>query len=131
MTMLKSVFRAAAWLGFIAIAFVTLGSPEYRPTTTLAHDSEHALAFALLGLLFGLGYPSQRLRTLLGAVPVIGVLELMQLWMPERHARLEDFVVNLVTFWIAFGIVSLGLEIVRGKRGNAAPRPRVDLTGAG
>jgi VanZ family protein len=115
----KSIVRAAAWLVFVAVVFVTLGSPQYRPTTELAHDVEHALAFAVLGLLFGLGYAGNRLTIVLGAVPVIGLLEILQLWMPGRHARLEDFVVNLVTFWVAFAAVCLALAVVRSRRVKA------------
>ncbi len=115
----KTIVRAAAWLVFVAVVFVTLGSPQYRPTTELAHDVEHALAFAVLGLLFGLGYAGNRLSILLGAVPVIGLLEILQLWMPGRHARVEDFVVNLITFWVAFAAVCLALAVVRSRRGKA------------
>ncbi|MGO9356491.1 MAG: VanZ family protein [Xanthobacteraceae bacterium] len=115
----KTIVRAAAWLVFVAVVFVTLGSPQYRPTTELAHDVEHALAFAVLGLLFGLGYAGNRLSILLGAVPVIGLLEILQLWMPGRHARVEDFVVNLITFWVAFAAVCLALAVVTSRRGKA------------
>jgi VanZ family protein len=110
-----SLIRAAAWLVFVAVVFVTLGAPQYRPTTELGHDAEHALAFVVLGLLFGLGYASNRLTVSVGAIPVIGLLEILQLWMPGRHARLEDFVVNLVTFWAAFAAVCLALAIIRSK----------------
>jgi VanZ family protein len=110
-----SLIRAAAWLVFVAVVFVTLGSPQYRPTTDFAHDVEHALAFLALGLLFGLGYASNRLTVILGAVPVIGVLEVLQLWMPGRHARMEDFVVNLVTFWAAFAATALLVSLVNGR----------------
>lgn len=115
----KSIVRAAAWLVFVAVVFVTLGSPQYRPTTELAHDVEHALAFAVLGLLFGLGYAGNRLTIVLGAVPVIGLLEILQLWMPGRHARAEDFVVNLVTFWAAFTAACIALAVVGFRRVKA------------
>lgn len=102
------MLRTAAWVTFAAIVVVTLASPVYRPTTMLAHDLEHALAFLLLGLLFALAYPGHRVSVALAAVPVIGALEALQLWMPGRHARLEDFVVNLVALWIALAIANLG-----------------------
>ncbi len=105
------MLRTAAWLTFTVIVVVTLASPEYRPTTVLAHDLEHALAFALLGSLFGLAYPGNRLGVALGAAPVIAVLEALQLWMPGRHARLEDLVVNLLAFWIALAAINLGRAV--------------------
>jgi len=113
-------FRAAAWLTVIAIMFVTLGSPDYRPTTAMAHDLEHALAFATVGMMFALAYPDHRLGVVLAAIPAIGVLEAMQLWVPGRHARLEDFVVNLATFWTAFAAVSLALALIESRRVKAA-----------
>ena len=58
---------------------------------------------------------------MLAAAPAIGALELLQLWVPGRHARLEDFVVNLVTFWVAFAVVSAGLMLVEFARTRPAP----------
>ena len=88
------IFRIIAWLLTAAVTFATLGPPSYRPHSALGQDAEHALAFVLVGLAFGLAYPRRRLLTAGVAVILIGVLELLQLWMPGRHARLEDFVVD-------------------------------------
>src|SRR6195952_4036964 len=77
-----------------AVAFATLGPPGYRPHSNLGQDGEHALAFVLLGLAFGLAYTSNRWLTAVFAAGLTGVLELLQLWMPGRHARLEDFIVD-------------------------------------
>lgn len=120
---LKSLFRLASWLAFAAIAIVTLDSPEYRPTTMLPHDAEHALAFITAGLLFGLGYPAHRRAVVLGAVPVIGLLEISQMWADGRHARVEDFVVNLTTFWGAFFLASfLAAHVALRRAAPAADR---------
>src|SRR6201989_2053193 len=88
------ILRIIAWLLTAAVTFATLGPPSYRPHSALGQDGEHALAFVLVGLAFGLAYPRQRLLTAGIAVVLIGVLEMLQLWMPGRHARLEDFVVD-------------------------------------
>jgi VanZ family protein len=87
-------FRIIAWLLTAAVTFATLGPPQYRPHSALGQDAEHALAFVLVGLSFGLAYPRRRLLTAGIAVVLIGLLELLQLWMPGRHARWEDFVVD-------------------------------------
>ncbi|HEY0910161.1 MAG TPA: VanZ family protein [Bradyrhizobium sp.] len=89
--------RICAWLLAAAVTFATLGPPSYRPHSPLGQDGEHALAFILIGLAFGLAYTEHRLRVAVIAVIMIGALELLQLWMPGRHARLEDFVVDAVT----------------------------------
>jgi hypothetical protein len=88
------ILRIIAWLLTAAVTFATLGPPRYRPHSALGQDGEHALAFVLVGLAFGLAYPRRRLLTAGLAVILIGVLELLQFWMPGRHARLEDFVVD-------------------------------------
>jgi hypothetical protein len=88
------ILRIIAWLLTAAVTFATLGPPSYRPHSALGQDGEHTLAFVLVGLAFGLAYPQRRLLTAGVAVILIAVLELLQLWMPGRHARLEDFVVD-------------------------------------
>jgi VanZ family protein len=89
------VFRIFAWLLGAAVALATLGPVRYRPLNyNLGQDGEHALAFVLFGLVFGLGYSRNRLLTAATAVGLIGLIEVMQLWVPGRHARLEDFAVD-------------------------------------
>ncbi len=88
------LLRIVAWLLAAAVTFATLGPPRFRPHSDLGQDGEHALAFILVGLAFGLAYPRRRLLTAGVAVVLIGMLELLQLWMPGRHARLEDFIVD-------------------------------------
>jgi VanZ family protein len=88
------MLRIIAWLLTAAVTIATLGPPRLRPHSDLGQDGEHALAFLLVGLAFGLAYTRHRLLTATIAVVLIGVLELLQLWMPGRHARWEDFVVD-------------------------------------
>ncbi len=105
--------RIAAWLLLAAIIVVTLGSPDLRPQSSLGHDTEHAFAFVLLGAAFAIGYGERRIELVFAAIPVIGVIELLQLWVPGRHARLEDFIVNLLAFWAVLAIVSLPRLVLR------------------
>ncbi|HEV7880918.1 VanZ family protein [Bradyrhizobium sp.] len=88
------VLRVIAWLLTAAVVFATLGPPRYRPHSELGQDGEHALAFVLVGMAFGLAYARHRLLTAGVAVVLIGVLERLQVWMPGRHARLQDFIVD-------------------------------------
>ena len=104
---MKIVLRVSAWLLAAAVAFATLGPPSYRPHSTIGQDGEHALAFVLVGLAFGLAYGSHRLRAAAIAVMLIGALELAQFLAPGRHARLEDFVVDATTACVGFGIAAL------------------------
>ena len=98
--------RAFAWLLATAVTFATLGPPGLRPHSDLGQDGEHALAFILVGLAFGLAYRKQRLAAAAVSVILIGLLELMQFWAPGRHARLEDFLVDAVTACAGFALAA-------------------------
>ena len=90
-----------------AVSFATLGPPGLRPHSNLGQDSEHALAFVLIGLAFALGYPRHRLLAAGLTVVFTGALELLQLFVPGRHARLEDFLVDGLATLGGFAIVSI------------------------
>ena len=112
------ILRLFAWLLAAAVTFATLGPPSLRPHSDLSQDGEHALAFILVGLAFGLAYTRHRLLTAVIAVFMIGILEILQLWVPGRHARLEDFVVDALTACAGLAIVTALDWSTRWKRGN-------------
>jgi VanZ family protein len=111
--MMTILLRIFAWCLAAAVAFATLGPPGYRPHSDLGQDGEHALAFVLLGLAFGLAYTSNRWLTAVLAVGLTGVLELLQLWMPGRHARLEDFIVDALAACIGLAVAAALDWIIR------------------
>lgn len=104
---MSSLVRYFAWLLAAAVTFATLGPPGLRPHANLGQDGEHALAFILVGLAFGLAYRRRRLLIAAAAVVLIGVLELMQFWAPGRHARLEDFLVDAATACLGFALAAV------------------------
>jgi hypothetical protein len=110
-------FRIIAWVLTAAVTFATLGPPQYRPHLGLGQDGEHALAFVLVGLAFGLAYPRRRLLTAGIAVLLIGLLELLQHWMPGRHARWEDFVVDALAAWAGIAAAAVLERMMRSKTG--------------
>ena len=101
------MLRIVAWLLTAAVTFATLGPARLRPHSDLGQDGEHALAFVLVGLAFGLAYPRRRLLTAAIAVILIGVLELLQLWMPGRHARWGDFVVDALAACMGIAVAAV------------------------
>lgn len=105
--MTTTLARLSAWLLAAAVTFATLGPARFRPRAPLGQDGEHALAFVLIGLAFGLAYRQHRLLTAAIAVMLTGALELAQLWAPGRHARLEDFMVDALTACVGFGAAAL------------------------
>jgi VanZ family protein len=115
------ILRIFAWLLAAAVTFATLGPPRYRPHSNLGQDGEHAFAFVLVGLAFGLAYTKNRLLTAAIAVVMIGVLEILQLWMPGRHARLEDFVVDALAACVGLAAAAaLDWVMQRFRRANAS-----------
>ena len=112
--------RAFAWLLAAAVTFATLGPPSLRPHSDLGQDGEHALAFVLVGLAFGLAYRERRLAVVAVAVVLIGVLELMQFWAPGRHARLEDFLVDAGTACIGFALAAVADWVMTRFRADSA-----------
>ena len=114
--------RIFAWLLAAAVTFATLGPPNTRPHAAITHDGEHALAFVLIGLAFALAYPRQKLLVAGLSVVLIGILELLQLFVPGRHARLEDFLVDALTTLIGMAIAATIGQFQRSARARPAPR---------
>jgi VanZ family protein len=104
---MTTILRIIAWLLAAAVTFATLGPARLRPHSHLGQNGEHALAFILLGLAFGLAYTGNRLRTAVIAVILIGLLELLQLVAPGRHARLEDFIVDALAACVGFVVAAV------------------------
>ncbi|MHB0772616.1 VanZ family protein [Bradyrhizobium sp. 5.13L] len=111
--------RSIAWLLAAAVTFATLGPPGLRPHSDLGQDGEHALAFILVGLAFGLAYRRHRLSIAAASIVLIGVLELMQFWAPGRHARLEDFLVDALTACVGFALAAAADRVMTRLRANA------------
>jgi VanZ family protein len=79
--------RIAAW---------SLVPPTLRPETGALHSLEHFTIFVATGFAFGLGY--KRRHDLLAILLVIfsGAIEIAQLFVQGRHARLGDFIIDAV-----------------------------------
>jgi VanZ family protein len=101
---ITALLRIVAWLLAAAVTFVTLGPADVRPHSVLGHHGDHAIAFLLVGIAFGLAYPQRRWTVSAVAVALIGLLEIMQLWVPGRHARFEDFVVDALSACVGFAL---------------------------
>lgn len=110
----QKYFRAAAWLLALAIVLLSLVPPSYRPTIgssyTLSHVLEHFLSFLATGLAFGIGY-SNRLWILTGALLAFtAAIEVAQRWVPGRHARMSDFLIDAAALCVGIGMARILLE---------------------
>jgi VanZ family protein len=95
------------WLLLAVIVFLTLSPASYRPVTKLGHNLEHFLIHLALGITFGVGYAKRWWLLVLALVGLTAVVEFAQLFVPGRHARLKDLVIDA-------GAVCLGVAIVWG-----------------
>jgi hypothetical protein len=108
----RVVARILAWSG-IAIIFVLSVIPAVdRPVTGAGQRFEHFAAFAMVAGMFAIGYPVSLIRLLILAFFYCGGIELLQLPLPTRHARVSDFVVDLVAAWFAIGLVAASDKVI-------------------
>ena len=119
-----ALLRLVAWLLAAAVTFVTLGPEDVRPHPVLGQQGDHALAFLLVGILFSLAYPQRSWTVSAVAVALIGLLEIMQLWVPGRHARFADFVVDALSPCAGFALSAAAGRPMATGGADPAPRTR-------
>jgi VanZ family protein len=78
------------------IVLLTIVPPGSRPITHVPHNVEHAAVFLLNGLAFAFGYRGRELLLSIAAPPLCAGLEIAQLFVPGRHARISDFAVDMI-----------------------------------
>jgi VanZ family protein len=88
--------RTLTWLSTLTIVVLSLVPPSLRPITPLPHRHEHFAIFMIWGMAFGLGYLINLAYELIWAVLFAGAIEFAQYWVPGRHARISDLVVDAV-----------------------------------
>jgi VanZ family protein len=93
--------RLVAWLLLAAIAALSLCPPQLRPETMAPHDVEHVAIFAACGFAFGLAYYQQLPSVIFALASFSAGIELSQVFIPGRHARLTDFVVDTLAICIS------------------------------
>jgi VanZ family protein len=111
---MQRIFAAIAWLLLLLIVVLSFVPADYRPITPIPHGLEHAAIFILTGLAFGLGSTRRRYwMEIAGLVAFSAAIEIVQLGIPGRHARLHDFLVDAVSASIG---VCLAFLVSRRKR---------------
>jgi VanZ family protein len=113
--MLK-VVRISAWLLATAVVVLSLVPPWLRPETDVPHDLEHFAIFAATGLAFGLGYSRRHLVVAVALVVFTGAIEMAQIVVPGRHARLSDFLVDALA--VCIGLVTASFMPMRKIEGR-------------
>ena len=110
------MLKIAAWLVILGLVIITIVPATERPVTGLQHDLEHFLAFGFAGLLFALAYPHRLLPMVLAAILYTLALEIIQIPLSTRHARLEDFAVDALGACAAIFVVYVVRVSLRKKQ---------------
>jgi VanZ family protein len=102
------------------IAVLSLVPPTARPTGSavglmIPHTLEHAGIFLVDGLAFGFAYPGYERWLGIGVVAFSGSIELAQLMVPGRHARVSDFIIDVLAASIG---MYAGLFLTRMKKNS-------------
>ena len=91
---MQRFFQIVAWLLVLAIVALSIGPPTSRPVTGAGHNLEHFAIFMATGAAFGFGYPLRVFILPIAMLAFSAVIELAQLMVPGRHARLSDFLTD-------------------------------------
>ena len=103
----SKIARIAAWSLATAIVILSLVPPTLRPGTSAPHNLEHFVIFAATGFTFGLGYKRRHDLVAICLVVFSGSIEMAQLFVPGRHARLSDFIIDAIAVCIGLVMSSL------------------------
>jgi len=121
--MFRKLIALAAWACLIFIIYATLSSAGARPELTGTEPAwvvfiERFGAYALLGLLFCLAYPG---RVALVCLLVFGgavLLELLQIFIPDRDARVVDAAEKLTGGAVGISAARLFLSFAMRRGSN-------------
>jgi hypothetical protein len=103
-----NIVRTLAWLGIAAVVILSVIPADERPVSGIGQGFEHFAAFALVAGTFAAGYRFTLIRLTLLALLFCGGIELLQIPLPTRHARVSDFVIDFIGACFAIGLVAAG-----------------------
>jgi VanZ family protein len=103
----RKIIRVIAWVLLATAIVLTVVPAELRPVSGFPSPVEHFAMFFLIGSAFTLGYSRSDYALCVAAMAFAGLLELLQLFVPGRHARLSDFVVDALSAVIGIALAGL------------------------
>jgi VanZ family protein len=113
-THLRWIARGAGWILVVAITVLSVVPPTQRPVTGVASSNfEHLAIYLATGLAFAAGY-RDRLRAVTGGLLAFAALiEIIQLFVPGRHARLSDLLIDAAASCLGIAVFLFGNRIFR------------------
>jgi VanZ family protein len=105
--MAVKIARIAAWIFAFAIVVLSIVPPGLRPQTNMPSHLEHFAIFFATGVAFLCGYGQRTLEVAIALVAFAGLIEIAQIYVPGRHARLSDFLVDSAALCVGIVLASL------------------------
>ena len=109
---MQRICRAVGWILALTIVVLSVVPPTHRPTTGASHNFEHLSIYFAMGLAFAIGYRDRLLLVAGGVLLFSGLIEIVQLFVPGRHARLNDFLIDAGAACIGAAAVAAGKRIL-------------------
>jgi VanZ family protein len=110
--------QVAVLTAVFAIVALTIVPADERLVTGLGQSAEHFLCFAIVGLAVPFAFPASIKKLLSAAVLFALAIELLQIPLPTRHARLTDFLVDALAGCIGIALGQSMMNLFPNKRVN-------------
>ena len=108
----KSLWRYGFWICACVILLMSLAPPSIPMPTTGWDKANHALSFAVLGLLGQWAWPGRTAVVLTALLAYGGLIELLQSFTPDRVAEAIDLLADWVGLLLGAAVAFL-LERLR------------------
>jgi hypothetical protein len=118
----RLIARVGAWSLAAAITVLSLVPVRLRPETGTPHNFEHFAIFCATGLAFSIGYPGNRPNLTVRLVIFAGAIEVAQLFVSERHARIGDFVVDASALVIGVALAAFAVRVFSAQFATSSDR---------
>ena len=104
---MRTVCRLIGWMLLLAIVVLSVSPASYRPVTGASNSFEHLAIFLTVGAVLAIGYRGRLPLMAGGLLLFCGLVEVLQFWVPGRHARLSDFLVDAASALAGVAIAAL------------------------
>jgi VanZ family protein len=121
--------RIVAWILAFLIAALSVVPPWLRPETSAPHHFEHFAIFCSTGIAFGLGYGRKPILISATLLLFAAAIEIAQIFVPGRHARFSDFIVDGTAVVAGATLAAFGrrifpqIDIVRTQKPSKSAPP--------
>jgi VanZ family protein len=118
---MKQLLQISVWLLAIAILVLSVVPADLRPVAA-QHNLEHFSIFFIFGVAVALAYPASYVKCALALPAFAALVEIVQLGVPGRHARLGDFLVDALGCLVGLGLAGVARRIILGRRRHVPHR---------